>query len=125
MRTLFIIAAATLAVALPATALASRAATRSEKTQLRKAVTKSNLVTGSLHKGKFKLIKPRISTAGPWARAYVVATDVYTDPFAAPRGLFKQKHGKWTLVKIGRKGVGCSNPRAPKAVRSDLKLRCG
>ena len=125
MRTLFIIAAASLAVALPATALASRAATRSEKTQLRKAVTKSNLVTRSVRKGHFKLVKPRISTAGPWARAYVVPNDTYSDPFNAPRGLFKHTHGKWKLVKIGTRRVGCSNPRAPKAVRSDLKLRCG
>jgi hypothetical protein len=125
MRTLFIIAAASLAVALPATALASRAATRSEKTQLRKAVTKSKLVTKSIRKGHFKLLKPRISTAGPWARAYVVPTDTYTDPFNSPRGLFKHKHGKWKLVKMGRRHLGCSHPRAPKAVRSDLKIRCG
>jgi hypothetical protein len=125
MRTLFIIAAAMLAVALPATALASRNATHSEKTQLRKAVTKSNLVTRPYKKGHFKLLRAKISTEGPWARAYVVRNDTYSDPFNAPRGLFKRKHGTWKLVKIGTRGIGCSNPRAPKAVRTDLKLRCG
>jgi hypothetical protein len=122
MRKLFIIAAALLVVALPATALASRSATRSEKTQLKKAVTKSKLVSRSVRKGHFKLFKARVSTAGPWARAYVVPTSTYSDPFNAPRGVFKRKHGAWKLVSYGNRHVGCS---APKAVRHDLKLRCG
>jgi hypothetical protein len=125
MRTSFIIAAALLAVALPATAMASRAATRSERSQLRSAVTKSKLVTRSVRHGHFKLLKARISTEGPWARAYVVPNNTYTDPFNAPRGLFKLKHGSWKLVSVGTRRIGCSHPRAPKSVRSDLKLRCG
>ena len=125
MRKLLIIAAALMVVALPATALASRSATRSEKKQLKSAVTKSKLVTRSVRKGHFKLVKPRVSSAGPWARAYVVPSDTYSDPFNAPRGLFKRKHGTWKLVALSLHRVGCSHPKAPKAVRSDLKLRCG
>ena len=125
MRTLFIIAAALLAVALPATAMASRAASHSEKKQLRTAVTKSKLVTRSMRHGNFKLLKARISSEGPWAKAFVVPNNTYSDPFNAPRGLFKRKHGSWKLVSVGTRHIGCSNPRAPKSVRTDLKLRCG
>jgi hypothetical protein len=124
MRTLLIIAAALLAVALPAAALASRTATRSEKKELRAAVKSSKLVGKKLHKGKFKLSKPRISTKGPWAKAAVIPNGTYTDPFDPTIGLFKRSHGNWKLKAIGSSGVGCSKPRAPRAVRKDLKLRC-
>jgi hypothetical protein len=126
MRTLFIIAAALLAIAVPATALASRAPSHSEKVKLRKAVSSSKLVAKKIRKGgHFKLRNARISTAGPWARAAIIPTGVYSDPFDPAIGLFKRSHGKWSLKSVGTSGVGCSKPRAPRAVRTDLKLRCG
>src|SRR3954462_11305790 len=121
MRTSFIIAPALLAVALPATAMASRAATHSEKSQLRSAVTKSKLVTRSVRHGHFKLLKARISTEGPWAKAYVVPSNTYSDPFNAPRGLFKRKHGSWKLVSIGTRRIRLSAPPAPPAGRPALQ----
>jgi hypothetical protein len=124
MRTLFIIAAALLAVALPAVALASRAPTRSERVELRKAVKSSKLVAKAIRKGHFKLSKPRISTKGPWAKAGIVPTGTYSDPFDPTRGLFKRSRGHWKLKVVGSAGVGCSKPRLPRAVRKDLKLRC-
>jgi hypothetical protein len=126
MRTLFIIAAALLAVALPTSAaLASRDASKSEKQQLRKAVSSSKLVAKKIRRGgHFKLRGVRISTAGPWAKAAIVPTGVYSDPFDPSRGLFKRSHGTWKLKVVGTSGVGCKNPRAPRAVRKDLKLRC-
>jgi hypothetical protein len=123
MRTLFIIAAALLAVALPATALASRSPSHSERAKLRKAVSSSKLVTKQLRRGHFRLGKPRISTSGPWARGNIL-TENYDDPFNPVVALFKRKHGKWRLKAIGTRGIGCSKPRAPRAVRLDLKLRC-
>jgi hypothetical protein len=124
MRTLFIIAAALLAVALPAVALASRTPSRSERVQLREAVKDSKPVGKKLHKGKFKLSKPRISTKGPWAKAGIVPNGTYTDPFDPTLGIFKRKHGHWKLKVIGSSGVGCSKPRLPRSVRKDLKLSC-
>jgi hypothetical protein len=124
MRTLFIIAAALLALALPATAVASRAPSHSEKKQLRNAVIGSKQVAKRISKGNFKLRKARISTAGPWAKSQIVGGG-YSDPFNPLIGLFKRSHGKWRLKDAGFKGhVGCSRPRAPKAVRKDLKLPC-
>lgn len=126
MRTLFTIAAAVLVAALPAVADASRAPSKSEKKQLRSAVSSSKLVAKKIRKGgHFKLRNPRISTAGPWARAAIVPTGVYSDPFDPAIGLFKRSHGSWRLKAVGTSGVGCSKPRAPRAVRKDLKLRCG
>src|SRR3954453_525540 len=124
MRTLFIISAALLAVALPAVALASRAPSRSERVELRKAVTSSKLVTKSVRKGKFKLVKPSISTEGPWARAGVVPTGTYSAPFHPPRGIFKKSNGEWHLKKVGGSRAGCKKPRLPRAVRKDLKIKC-
>jgi hypothetical protein len=125
MRTLFITAALLAAVALPGAALASRTASHSEKKQLRSGATGSKLLPKGVRKGHFKLTKVRISTAGPWAKANVVPTGTYSDPFNPAKGLFKRKHGTWKLVNVGTSGVGCSHPRAPKAVRTDLKLHCG
>jgi hypothetical protein len=124
MRTLFIIAAALLAIALPSVALGSRAPSKSEKTQLRSAVTGSKLVAKSIRKGHFKLRKSRISTKGPWAKAAIVGGGTYSDPFNPTVGLFKHRHGSWKLVAAGTSGVGCSKPKAPKSVRKDLKLHC-
>jgi hypothetical protein len=124
MRTLFITAAVLLAVALPAAALASRAPSRSEKQQLRSAVKTSKLVPKKIRKGHFTLKKSRISTKGPWAKAAIISSGVYSDPFDPTIGLFKRRHGNWKLVSVGTSGVGCSNPKAPKSVRKDLKLHC-
>jgi hypothetical protein len=124
MRPLLIISLALLAAALPAAALASRAPSHDEKVQLRKAVKGSKLVPRPVRQGHFKLSKPRISTEGPWAKAAIVPTGSYSDPFEPDRGLFK--HGKkgWKLVTVGTSGIGCSKPRLSRAVRKDLKLRC-
>jgi hypothetical protein len=124
MRTLFIIAAALLAVALPAVALASRTPSHSEKKQLRSAVKGSKLVPKGVRKGHFTLKKSRISTEGPWAKAVILGSG-YTDPFNPNVALFKRRHGHWKLVDAGTSGVGCSRPKPPKSVRKDLKLRCG
>jgi len=125
MRSLLIIAAVLLAAALPAVALASRAPSHDERVQLRKAVTGSKLVPRPIRRGHFQLIKPRISESGRWAKAGVAPTKNYTDPFNAPKGLFKHRGGGWKLVKVGTSGIGCSKPRLPRSVRQDLKLRCG
>jgi hypothetical protein len=125
MRTLLIIAAVLTAAALPAVALASQKPTRSERVELRAAVKGSDLVTRSVRRGKFELVKPRISDSGKWAKAGIAPTNTYSDPFNAPKGLFKHVSGGWKLVKVGTSGVGCSKPRLPRSVRQDLKLRCG
>ena len=126
MRPLLILAAALLAVALPAAALASRAPSRAERVELREAVKGSDLVQRSVRRGHFQLLRPRISDSGRWAKAGVVPTRTYSDPFNAPKGLFKHKSGGgWKLVKIGTTGIGCHKPRLSRAVRKDLKLRCG
>lgn len=125
MRPLLIISLALLAAALPAAALASRAPSHDEKVQLRKAVKSSNKVPRAVRQGHFKLSKTRISTEGPWARAAIIQTGSYVDPFNAPQGILK--HGKqgWKLVKVGASGkIGCSKPRLSRAVRQDLKLKC-
>jgi hypothetical protein len=125
MRTLFTIAAVLLAAALPAVALGSRTPSHSEKVKLRNAVKSSKLIPKAIRTGAhFKLKKSRISTKGPWARATIIPTGVYSDPFDPDVGLFKRRHGKWKLVAAGSSRVGCSKPRAPRAVRKDLKLRC-
>jgi hypothetical protein len=124
MRTLFTITAVLLAAALPAVAIGSRAPSRSEKQQLRSAVKGSKLVPKKIRKGHFTLRKPRISTKGPWAKAAIISSGVYSDPFNPNIGLFKRSRGHWRLKSVGTSGVGCSNPRAPRAVRKDLKLRC-
>jgi len=122
---MFITAAVLLAAALPAAALASRAPSRSEKHQLRNAVTASKKPSKSVRKGHFKLRGARISTKGPWAKASVIGGGTYSDPFNPVVGLFKHRHGHWKLVALGTSGVGCAHPRAPKSVRKDLKLHCG
>jgi hypothetical protein len=124
MRTLFIIAAALLAIALPAVALASRTPSHSEKAQLRSAVTGSKLVPKKIRKGNFTLRKSRISTKGPWGKAVIRSSGSYSDPFNPNVGLFKHRHGHWKLVAAGTSGIGCSHPRAPRKVRKDLKLHC-
>jgi hypothetical protein len=124
MRTLFIIAAVLLATTLPAVAFASRAATHSEKQQLRSAVKGSKLVPKKIRKGHFTLKSARISTKGPWAKASIIGGGTYSDPFNPNVGLFKKRHGHWKLVSAGTSGVGCSHPKAPKSVRKDLKLHC-
>jgi hypothetical protein len=123
MRTLFIIAAALLAVALPTTALASSAPTHKQRVKLRNAVTGSKLVPKQIRRGHFRLGKPRISSAGPWARGNIL-TENYDDPFNPVVALFKRSHGHWRLKAVGTEGVGCSKPRAPRSVRRDLKLSC-
>jgi hypothetical protein len=125
MRTLLIIAAVLTAAALPAASLASQKPTRSERVELRAAVKGSDLVTRSVRRGKFELVKPRISNSGKWAKAGIAPTNTYSDPFNAPKGLFKHVSGSWKLVKVGTSGVGCSKPRLPRSVRKDLKLSCG
>lgn len=124
MRTLFTIAAVLLTAALPAVALGSRAPSHSEKQQLRSAVKGSKLVPKKIRKGNFTLKKSRISTKGPWAKAAIISSGVYSDPFDPTIGLFKRSHGHWRLKSAGTSGVGCSHPRAPKSVRKDLKLHC-
>jgi hypothetical protein len=124
MRTLYITAAILLAAALPAVALASRAPSRSERVELRKAVTSSKLGSKAVRKGKFKLVKPKISTDGPWAKAGVVPTGTYSDPFNPTRGIFKKSNGAWHLVKLGGSKAGCKHPRLPRSVRKDLKIKC-
>lgn len=124
MRTLFITAAVLLAAALPAAALASRTPSRSEKQALRSAVKASKLPPKTVRKGHFKLRNARISTKGPWAKGSVLAGGVYNDPFNPVVGLFKHRQGHWKLVALSSSRVGCSHPKAPKAVRKDLKLRC-
>ncbi|MEA2361987.1 MAG: hypothetical protein QOD71_1132 [Thermoleophilaceae bacterium] len=124
MRPLLIISAVLLAAALPAAALASRAPSRDERAQLRQAVKSSELVPRAVRRGHFELSKPRISTEGPWARAAIVPTGAYSDPFDPSRGLFKHGRKGWRLVTVGTSGIGCSKPRLPRAVRKDLKLRC-
>jgi hypothetical protein len=124
MRSLLIIAVIA-AAALPAVAIASTAPTREQRTQLRAAVKDSKVVPRSVRK-HYRLFKPRISDNGRWAKAGILPTNGYSDPFNAPKGLFKHKtSGGWKLVKYGTSGVGCSKPRLPRAVRKDLKLRCG
>jgi hypothetical protein len=124
MRTLFTIAAVLLAAAVPAVAFASRTPSHSEKKQLRSAVKSSKLVPKKIRKGNFTLKSSRISTKGPWAKAAVVSSGVYSDPFDPTIGLFKRSNGHWRLKSVGTSGVGCSHPRAPKSVRKDLKLHC-
>lgn len=124
MHKLFITAAVLLAVALPAVALASRAPTRSERVELRKAVTSSKKVAKAVRKGHFKLVKPKISTAGPWARAGIVPTGTYSDPFNPTRGIFKKSKGAWHLKKVGGSRAGCKKPRLPRSVRQDLNIKC-
>lgn len=119
------IAALALAVALPAVALGSHAPSRGERVELRKAVTSSTLVQRSIRRGHFQLVKPRIADGGRWAKAGIAPTRTYSDPFNAPKGLFKHKSAGWKLVKYGTSGVGCSKPRLPRSVRRDLKLKCG
>jgi hypothetical protein len=122
---MLLIAGLLIAAALPAAALASRAPSSHERTQLRKAVTASKLVPPSVRRGHFKLVSPRISKSGQWARSGIAPTNSYIDPFGAPKGLFKHRGKGWRLVDIGTSGVGCSKPRLPRAVRKDLQLRCG
>ena len=124
MRTLLSIAAVLMAAALPAVAIASRAPSHDERAQLRQAVKTSKLVGRSFHRGHFKLAKPRISDSGRWAKAGV-RTETYSDPFNAPKVLFKHNAGGWKLVKFGTSGVGCKKPRLSRSVRRDLGLRCG
>jgi hypothetical protein len=124
MRTLLIIAAILVAAALPAAAIAAHAPSRSEKVALRKAVTSSKLVSRSVRRGHFELVKPRITDSGKWAKAGVAPTNTYSDPFNAPKGLFKHRSGGWKLVKIGTTGVGCFKPKLPRSVRKELKLKC-
>ncbi|MEA2419680.1 MAG: hypothetical protein QOE60_1886 [Thermoleophilaceae bacterium] len=119
------IAALALAAAVPTVALASQVPSRDERVQLRKAVTSSNLVQRSVRKGRFQLVKPRIADGGRWAKAGIAPTNAYSDPFNAPKGLFKHSASGWKLVKVGASGVGCSKPRLSRSVRKDLKLRCG
>jgi hypothetical protein len=119
------IAALLLAAALPAVALASRAPSHDERTQLRHAVQGSKLVQRSVRRGHFQLVKPRISDSGRWAKAGIAPTNTYSDPFNAPKGLFKHHKGGWKLITVGTSGVGCSKPRLPRSVRQDLKLKCG
>jgi hypothetical protein len=122
MRKMLIIAAALLVVAVPATAVASRSATRAEKAALKKAVKSSKKAPRFARKGNFKLAKVRISSKGPWASAIVLRSSGYTDPFKAPRAVFR--HGKsWKLVSYGTK-AGCSKPRLGRGLRKDLKLSC-
>lgn len=124
MRPLLIIAAVLVAVALPTVTFASTAPTREQRVELRKAVKNSSLVSRSVRK-HFSLFKPRIAENGRWAKAGILPTNGYSDPFNAPKGLFKhKKSGGWKLVKYGTSGVGCSKPRLSRAVRKDLKLRC-
>ena len=125
MRTLLIIAAVLAAAALPAVAIAAHAPSRSEKQELRAAVKGSKLVTRSVRRGNFQLVKPRIADSGKWAKAGVAPTNTYSDPFNAPTGLFKHSSGGWKLVKIGQTGIGCSKPKLPRSVRKELKLSCG
>lgn len=123
MRPLLIIAVIA-AAALPAVAIASTVPTRDQRVKLRAAVKSSKLVPRDVRRGKFQLKKPRISTEGPWARAGIVPTNTYSDPFNTSVGLFKHKRKGWKLVAAGTSGVGCSKPRLSRAVRKDLKLRC-
>jgi hypothetical protein len=125
MRTLLIIVAMLVAAALPAVAIASRAPSRSEKQELRAAVKGSDLVQRSVRRGHFQLVKPRIADGGRWGKAGIAPTNTYVDPFNAPKGLFKHGQGGWKLVKIGRRGLGCSGPKLPRSVRKELKLSCG
>jgi hypothetical protein len=120
-----ITAAILAAAALPAVAIASHAPSRSEKQELRAAVKGSNLVQRSVRKGHFQLVRPRISDSGRWAKAGIAPTNAYSDPFNAPKGLFKHKSSGWTLVKVGTNGLGCHKPRLGRSVRKDLKLSCG
>jgi hypothetical protein len=125
MRTLLIIAAVLTAAALPAAVLAADKPTRAQKLELRKAVKASDLVSRSVRRGNFQLVKPRISESGRWAKAGVAPTRTYSDPFNAPKGLFKHKSsGGWKMVKFGTTGIGCFKPRLSRAVRKDLNLRC-
>ena len=125
MRQTLIIAAVLLAATLPAAALASHAPSRSERVQLRKAVTGSKLVQRSVRRGNFQLVRPRIADGGRWAKAGIAPTRTYSDPFNAPKGIFRHTSKGWKLVKVGTGRVGCKKPRLPRAVRKDLKLRCG
>jgi type II secretory pathway pseudopilin PulG len=125
MRTLLIVVAILAAAALPAVAIAAHAPSRSEKQQLRAAVKGSKLVQRSVRRGHFELVKPRISDSGKWAKAGVAPTNTYSDPFNAPKGLFKHGHGGWKLVKIGTTGIGCFKPKLSRSVRKELKLSCG
>ncbi len=59
---------------------------------------------------------------GSWAKAGVAPTNTYSDPFNAPKGLFKHGSGGWKLVKIGQGGIGCHKPKLPRSVRKELKL---
>lgn len=123
MRPLLIIAVIA-AAALPAAAIASTVPTKSQRAELKQAVKGSKLVPRSVRRGGFKLVKPRIADGGGWAKAGIVPTDTYSDPFNPPKGLFKHKRGGWKVVKYGTSGIGCSKPRLSRAVRKDLKLRC-
>jgi len=125
MRTLLSIAALLMAAALPAVATAARAPSHDERAQLRQAVKNSDLVGRAYHRGRFELVKPRVTDSGRWAKAGIVRTDTYSDPFNAPKGLFKHRAGGWKLVKFGTSGVGCSKPRLPRSVRQELRLKCG
>lgn len=124
MRTLLITAAVLVAAALPAAALAAHAPSRSEKQQLRAAVKGSKLVERSVRKGKFQLVKPRISDSGRWAKAGIAPTTTYSDPFNAPKGLFKHGSRGWKLIKVGTTGIGCHKPKLPRSLRKELKLKC-
>jgi type II secretory pathway pseudopilin PulG len=125
MRTLLIVVAVLAAAALPAVAIAAHAPSRSEKQELRAAVKASKLVQRSVRRGHFALVKPRISDSGKWAKAGIAPTNTYTDPFNAPKGIFKHRSSGWKLLKVGTTGIGCSKPKLPRSVRKELKLRCG
>ena len=84
------------AAALPAVALASRAPSHAERKQLRNAVTGSKLVQRSV-KGHFTLIRPRVATADV-GQGRDRPVQRYSDPFNAPKGLFKHRSGGWKLV---------------------------
>ncbi|MDW5597587.1 hypothetical protein VSS74_24770 [Conexibacter stalactiti] len=116
--------AAVLLAALPSLASADRAAIRSERIQLREAVTRSKLVPRPIRAGDFTLRRARISTEGRWAISTIAPTGAARRTLDAVAGMFRHARGRWTLVEVGTAGVGCAKLIVPRDVRRDLGIVC-
>ncbi|MDO8189324.1 hypothetical protein Q5424_24745 [Conexibacter sp. JD483] len=112
------------AAALPAVASADRAPIRSERVELRTAVVRSSLVPKSVRNGRFKLVRPRISTRGRWALSTITPVDAGARKLDAVLGLFQSRGSRWRLVEVGTALVGCGKLIVPRDVRRDLGIRC-
>jgi hypothetical protein len=124
-RTLtLLLTAAALLLVLPVAASASRAPVRQERLQLREAVKRSGFVPAPVRRGRFELVRPRISTEGRWALSTIQPTGRLRRQLDAVVGLFQFRRGVWRLAQAGTAGVGCGKLIVPRDVRRDLGIRC-